>query len=114
MGAIRRSRVKTKRMTRGLDQIQADLASKRHLSQYHSTKAAEDLPGLGEFYCIECAKWFEQEHNLAGHRKGQAHKKRIKELKAEAHSQELADKVVGLGRDREKKAEEGVVEMIEE
>lgn len=95
MGSIRR--IKTKRLTRGLDQVKADLANPRHLQIYHSTKAAEDLPGLGEFYCIECAKWFEGEHNLAGHRKGKNHKRRVKELKEEAHSQKMADQVVGLG-----------------
>ena len=109
MGAIRRSRVKTKRLSRGLDQVQADLASDRHLTLYKSTKAAEDLPALGEFYCVECSKWFEQEHNLAGHRKGQAHRKRMKELKSEAHTQEMADKVVGLGRDGKKKEEPEVM-----
>ncbi|KAJ8609870.1 hypothetical protein MRB53_038909 [Persea americana] len=113
MGAIRRSRVKTKRLSRGIDQIKADLASEKHLSQYQSTKAAEDLPGLGEFYCIECAKWFESEQNLAGHRKGQAHKRRLKELKEEAHSQEVADKVVGLGREARQSEGQGEVGMVE-
>lgn len=97
MGSIRR--IKTKRMTRGLDQVKADLASPKHLANYHSTKAAEDLPGLGEFYCIECAKWFEGEHNLAGHRRGKNHKRRVKELKSESHTQKVADQAVGLGRD---------------
>lgn len=107
MGSIRR--IKTKRLTRGLDQVKADLASKRHLEQYTETKAAEDLPGLGEFYCIECAKWFEGKYNLSAHRKGKNHKRRVKELKAEVHSQELADKVVGLGRETRNKDEDGDV-----
>jgi bud site selection protein 20 len=59
-----------------LDQIRADLESSKHLSQYKLTKANEDLPGLGEFYCVECAKWFEGEHNLVAHRKGKNHKRR--------------------------------------
>lgn len=112
MGSIRRS--KTKRRTRfvrrshccaGLifdrdyDQVKADLASKRHLELYKESKVAEDLPGLGEFYCIECAKWFEGEHNLAGHRRGKNHKRRVKELKAEAHTQTAAEAAVGLRSD---------------
>ena len=103
MGSIRR--IKTKRLTRGLDQVQADLANPKHLTRFKSTKAAEDLPGLGEFYCIECAKWFEGEHNLAGHRKGKNHKRRVKELKAEAHSQKAADAAVGLSTDNGSKGE---------
>lgn len=101
MGSIRR--IKTKRLTRGLDQVKADLASSNHLTQYKATKAAEDLPGLGEFYCIECAKWFEGEHNLAGHRRGKNHKRRVRELKAEAHTQKTADAAVGLSADNGKR-----------
>lgn len=103
MGSIRR--IKTKRLTRGLDQVKADLANPRHLSQYRETKSAEDLPGLGEFYCIECAKWFEGEHNLAGHRRGKNHKRRVKELKAEAHTQKVAEAAVGLTTDDRRKEE---------
>lgn len=79
--------------------MKKDIADPKHLTQYTSTKAAEDLPGLGEFYCIECAKWFEGEHNLAGHRRGKNHKRRIKELRADAHTQKIADAAVGLGVD---------------
>ena len=94
MGAIRR--IKTKRRarwvaedvlrlplphvltprTRDLDQIHADLRSPKHLAQHKSTKAVEDLPGLGQWYCIECAKWFEGENSLLQHRKGKNHKRR--------------------------------------
>lgn len=86
--------------------MKADLGSPRHLSQYKSTKAAEDLPGLGEFYCIECAKWFESETNLASHRRGKNHKRRVKELKSEPHTQKAADAAVGLGVDHGKRDEE--------
>jgi hypothetical protein len=61
---------------RDYDQVRADIKSPKHLSQYKATKAAEDLPGLGQFYCVECAKWFEGEHNLLTHRKGKNHKRR--------------------------------------
>ena len=103
MGSIRR--IKTKRLTRGLDQVKADLAVPRHLSQYKETKAAEDLPGLGDFYCIECAKWFEGDHNLAAHRRGKNHKRRVKELKAEVHTQKTADAAVGLTTDNGREEE---------
>lgn len=67
---------KTRRYTRALDQIHNDLKDPKHLSQFKETKAAEDLPAGGAFYCIECAKWFEQETNYARHLKGSTHKKR--------------------------------------
>jgi bud site selection protein 20 len=40
------------------------------------TKDAEDLPGLGRHYCVECAKWFESEYNMKAHTKGKNHKRR--------------------------------------
>jgi bud site selection protein 20 len=61
---------------RDLDQISEDLKSPKHLQQHKSLKAAEDLPGLGQFYCIECAKWFESENSMVTHRKGSTHKRR--------------------------------------
>ncbi|CAD0022334.1 unnamed protein product [Aureobasidium pullulans] len=44
------SKKKTRRHTRDLDQIHDDLHKEKHLEKYKSTKAAEDLPGLGQFY----------------------------------------------------------------
>lgn len=97
MGSIKR--IKTKRRTRDLDQIKADLKSPRHLALHKNTKAAEDLPGLGTFYCVECAKYFSDSHNLNEHRRGKNHKRRVRMLKEEAHSQKMADAAVGLGTD---------------
>jgi bud site selection protein 20 len=31
---------------------------------------------LGEFYCTECAKWFESEYSITHHLKGKVHKRR--------------------------------------
>jgi bud site selection protein 20 len=78
MPAIRgaKSKKKTRRYTRDLDQVHADLRSERHLAQFKDDKAVEDLPGLGQHYCTECAKWFESEANLGAHRKGKVHKRR--------------------------------------
>jgi bud site selection protein 20 len=78
MPAIRgaKSKKKTRRYTRDVDQIHADLRDQRHLDRYKETKAPEDLPALGEFYCIECAKWFDGETNFEGHKKGKPHKRR--------------------------------------
>lgn len=61
---------------RDYDQVRADIDSPRHLAQYKATKDAEDLPGLGQHYCVECSKWFESEYNLKAHTKGKNHKRR--------------------------------------
>ncbi|KAF3349726.1 Putative fructose-6-phosphate aldolase [Verticillium dahliae VDG1] len=82
-----------------LDQIKADLLSPQHLRQYKETKATEDLPALGQHYCIECAKWFDTETNLVSHRKGKPHRRRVKDLKEEPYSQKEAEAAVGLRTD---------------
>ncbi|KJK84108.1 hypothetical protein H634G_00471 [Metarhizium anisopliae BRIP 53293] len=79
----KRTITKTRRKTRDVDQIKADLLSSRHLAQFKDTKAAEDLPGLGRHYCIECAKWFDRESTLNSHRRGKPHKRRVKQLREE-------------------------------
>lgn len=89
----------TNNFNRDLDLIKSDLNSSKHLTQHKISTAAEDLPALGEHYCIECAKWFESNYNIAAHRRGKNHKRRVRMLKEEAHSQKAADAAVGLGVD---------------
>lgn len=66
------------------------------MQQYHDTKAPEDLPGFGQWYCTECAKWFESETNFVKHAKGKPHKRRVRQLKEEPYSQKEAEAAVGL------------------
>ncbi|KAK4124162.1 hypothetical protein N657DRAFT_680195 [Parathielavia appendiculata] len=91
----KRTKTKTRRRTRDIDQIKADLTSPRHLQQYKETKAAEDLPGLGRHYCVECAKWFETETSLVVHRKGKPHKRRLKQLREGPYTHEEANAAIG-------------------
>lgn len=70
------SKKKTRRYTRDVDQVAADLNDSRHLELHLQTKAADDLPAGGQYHCVECAKFFESEHNFVEHRKGQNHKRR--------------------------------------
>ncbi|KAL8784455.1 MAG: hypothetical protein Q9213_003978 [Squamulea squamosa] len=97
MGAIRR--VKTKRRTRDLDQVHADLRSSKHLLEHKTLKPAEDLPGLGQWYCVECAKFFESEHNMEQHTRGKNHKRRVRMLREEPYSQKEAEAAIGLRTD---------------
>ncbi|KAI0895069.1 hypothetical protein F4806DRAFT_497212 [Annulohypoxylon nitens] len=97
----KRTLSKTRRKTRDLDQIKADLRSPKHLAQYKATKASEDLPDLGKWYCTECAKWFESEVNLVVHRKGKPHKRRVKQLREEPYTQKEAEAAIGLRTDNQ-------------
>ncbi|KAJ5637844.1 Zinc finger protein bud20 [Penicillium lividum] len=101
MGALRK--IKNKRRTRDYDQVIADIQSPRHLEIYKETKDVEDLPGLGQHFCMECSKWFESEYNLKAHTKGKNHKRRVRILKEEPHSQKIAEAVIGLGVDNGKR-----------
>lgn len=93
------TRTKTRRHTRDVDQIIADLRSPKHLAQYKDTKAEEDLPGLGKWYCVECARWFEGESSLVKHKRAKTHKRRVKALEGGPYTQKEADAAVGLGTD---------------
>jgi len=84
---------------RDLDQIHMDMADQKHLLQHKNSKAPEDLPGLGQFYCVECAKWFESEHSMVTHRKGSTHKRQVKALKDEPYTQKEAEAAIGLRTD---------------
>ncbi|KAI1080293.1 hypothetical protein F5B20DRAFT_107349 [Whalleya microplaca] len=97
----KRTLTKIRRKTRDLDQIKADLLSPKHLAQFKDAKATEDLPGLGKWYCTECAKWFETEVSLVVHRKGKPHKRRVKQLQEEPYTQKEAEAAVGLRTDNE-------------
>ncbi|KAG5950587.1 hypothetical protein E4U58_001564 [Claviceps cyperi] len=78
-----RTITKTRRKTRDVDQIKADLLYARHLEQFKDSKMPEDLPGVGRNYCIECAKWFDTETTLKAHKRGKPHKRRVKQLREE-------------------------------
>jgi len=100
MGIPQKStRTKTRRRLRDLDQISEDLHSPKHLEEYKNAKPAEDLPGLGQFYCVECAKFFESEHSMVTHRKGSTHKRQLKALKEKPYSQMEAEAAIGLHTD---------------
>ncbi|KAF2237460.1 hypothetical protein EV356DRAFT_530180 [Viridothelium virens] len=104
MPAIRgsKSKSKTRRRARDLDQIHADIRDEKHLTGYTNTKAAEDLPALGEWYCKSCARWFESGNNLEAHQKSKKHKKMERLLKEDPYTQKEAEAAVGLWTDNGK------------
>ncbi|KAI9312897.1 hypothetical protein BX666DRAFT_1865448 [Dichotomocladium elegans] len=57
-----------------------------------------DKPGLGQNYCVECARHFISRDALSEHLRGKTHKKRVKLLKEEPYTQAEADAAAGLGK----------------
>jgi len=108
------SKKKTRRHTRDFDQIHADLHNKRHLEQFHETQVPEELPAFGDFYCVECAKFYESEANYKSHQKSKPHKRRVKALKEEPYSQKEAEAAAGYGTALAKKPDVEDSMIVEE
>lgn len=55
----------------------------------------ETKPGLGQYYCIPCAKYFETLHAKSHHQRGKVHKRRLKQLKDIPYTPEEANAAAG-------------------
>ncbi|KAF9356111.1 hypothetical protein BGX34_010094 [Mortierella sp. NVP85] len=106
MGRLRRSRVhkgirdiqrkyRTRGYMRDIDQIHDDIQPE-NAAKFEKPELDPDLPGMGQFYCIPCAKHHINKESLEEHQKGKIHKKRVKVLKEVPYSQEEADAAAGL------------------
>ncbi|ORZ18114.1 hypothetical protein BCR42DRAFT_413180 [Absidia repens] len=88
---------RTRNYTRDLDQIHHDVKPENAI-KLKSQKVDTDLPGLGQFYCVECARHFINQGALDIHNRGKLHKRRVKKLQDEPYTQEEADAAAGLGK----------------
>jgi len=104
MGRLRRTRtpVKNKQHKKGLltknrpkdlDQIQDEMKT----LDPNNMPIDPDLPGLGQFYCITCARHFINAVTLAVHNKTKPHKRKIKLALEKPYSQAEADAAAGMG-----------------
>ncbi|KAG0151106.1 hypothetical protein CROQUDRAFT_103934 [Cronartium quercuum f. sp. fusiforme G11] len=117
---------KTKRYTRDLDQIAIDLSLAQSIRAVKATNASsisdsnrflvphsfgttshptvtgqvdEDTIGLGNWPCVECARFFADQRSLDEHKRGKVHKRRVKALAEGPYSLEEAMRAAGLGVD---------------
>lgn len=56
-----------------------------------------DKPGLGQFYCVHCAKDFIDNHAFQDHVKSKKHKRRLHALKTEPYTIEESLRAAGMG-----------------
>ncbi|KAJ2492039.1 hypothetical protein IWW37_001753 [Coemansia sp. RSA 2050] len=91
-------RYKSKRRTKDLDQIQEDLKPENRQRLLNMAED-EDLPGLGQHYCVECSRYYIDERALGEHIRGREHKRRVRDLKVPAYTQKEAEAAVGLVTD---------------
>ncbi|KAK6457854.1 bud site selection protein 20 [Scheffersomyces xylosifermentans] len=96
MGRYSVKRYKTKRRTRDLDLVYDDLSSKESIYKLKNQPLDETKPGLGQYYCVECAKYFENQLIVDRHVKGKVHKRRVKELKVKPYTNLEAEAASGV------------------
>lgn len=96
MGRYSVKRYKTKRRTRDLDLIYNDLSSKESIMRLKNQPLDENKAGLGQYYCIECAKYYETQEALDRHTKGKVHKRRVRDLKQRPYSNLESEAATGV------------------
>ena len=84
---------------RDLDQIQDDLEVEKETGKNIYFEVDDDLPGSGQFYCVYCARHFADLSTLTRHKDTKAHKRRLKDVKQDKYSQDIAD--FGAGKTKE-------------
>lgn len=85
---------KTKHKTKDIDEILEDLKPE-NITKLNVQALDEDLPGLGQHYCVFCARYFINSDSLNVHIKTKEHKKRVKRTKEEPYSIEDSKKYGG-------------------
>lgn len=92
------------RRDKDIDQIQDELelsketgmpVEKRLIPEYD-----DELPGGGQFYCVETGKHFIDAKALADHKKSRFYKRRVKDLKKEKYTQETAEWAAGKTKEK--------------
>ncbi|KAI6228862.1 Zinc finger protein-like protein [Aphelenchoides fujianensis] len=86
-----------KRKHKDLDQIHEDLKPWKVARLTTAHPVDVDLPGEGQFYCVECARYLVDQETLDKHRKSKVHKQQVKRLKDVPYTQAEAEAAGGLG-----------------
>ena len=76
--AIKKANLKTKRYKRDVDQIVLEDMLPENTVKLLNQDMDEYKPGLGQYYCVSCARYFISEVAMKAHVKTKEHKKRVK------------------------------------
>ena len=88
------------RRAKDTDQIQEEIEKAKDAGKPITFKYDDDLPGGGQFYCVETAKHFTDAKALADHKKSRYYKKRCKEIKEEKYTQGYAEWAAGMSKEK--------------
>lgn len=95
-GSNKRSRRK-RFLMRSIDQVYEDISDPMKAEALRNDQPIDfDLPGMGQYYCVACARYFISEDALLKHMKTKKHKSRLKELKEKPYSQAEAEAAAGM------------------
>lgn len=83
-----------------MDLIHGDISLKESIQRLKNQPLDENKPGLGQYYCIECAKYFEAQPTLDRHTKSKIHKRRVKDLKQRPYTNLESEAANGLNMAR--------------
>merc|ERR1719253_764746 len=89
-GKTNASCIARKKRTKDIDQVHDDLKTPEAFLP-SALEKDEDLPGLGQFYCIACTRYFQTAECQAAHVKSKLHKRRLLKAKDEPHTQRDAE-----------------------
>mmetsp|Transcript_28587 Transcript_28587/g.42268 ORF Transcript_28587/g.42268 Transcript_28587/m.42268 type:complete len:124 (+) Transcript_28587:140-511(+) len=87
------------RRAKDTDQIQDEISKSVEKDEPISFEYDDDLPGGGQFYCVETAMHFIDAKALADHKKSRYYKRRCKDLKEEKYDQEAAELAAGMTKE---------------
>ncbi|KAJ0008984.1 hypothetical protein NQD34_016399 [Periophthalmus magnuspinnatus] len=87
---------KTKRRTKDLDQIHADMKPEV-AAKLLNQEVDYDVTGNAQHYCLHCARYFVDLRSMKEHFKTKVHKRRLKQLSEEPYTQAEAERAAGMG-----------------
>ena len=88
------------RRVKDTNQIQDEIEKSEETGKPIKFEYDDELPGGGQFYCVETGKHFTDAKALADHKKSRYYKKRCKELKEEKYTQQTADWAAGMTKEK--------------
>jgi bud site selection protein 20 len=86
---------------RDTDQIQDEIEKAKETGKpVDQFEYDDELPGGGQFYCIECGKHHTDAKALSDHKKCRYHKKRCRDVKEEKYTQGFAEWAGGMTKEK--------------
>eukprot|EP01108_Squamamoeba_japonica_P010256 TRINITY_DN9915_c0_g1_i1.p2 TRINITY_DN9915_c0_g1~~TRINITY_DN9915_c0_g1_i1.p2 ORF type:complete len:156 (+),score=22.78 TRINITY_DN9915_c0_g1_i1:42-470(+) len=93
MASASRSK-KLKRAPKAIDEIYDEINTPKWEEVRQRTRVKplnEDLPGLGQYYCMQCARHFISVTALETHNKSKSHKRRVRDLRSKPYGVDLEE-----------------------